>query len=342
MMPASFTLPRGSPSLLRSTPRLRRSSPRLLHVSPGFLRVDALIEALGHLGGAVVRVRLVGDDSSGMYSTGWYIAPKVVVLPGFAFPGIPSRRLIGRLQVLGGQGSAWSVIATEAPEIMGEGLLGHGRKEAAIAVLHLATSSPERVLPLCFDVPVEDDPVCLIQFPGGRPEAYASFGRVRSIAENLVAYDADTEAGSSGAPVLDSSWRVLGMHVGADFLKRENYGLSRSALLNALQACQWWPEIADHHKLANTAAAQAVLQASIPDPQPPGPDTILVRAAISASLDRKSLSAPERAALRDLVIDPKAAQWTLRPAERRRVIATVGSIEALRQHRRRTRRRKRH
>lgn len=325
----------------------------ILRAAPRIFQVDALIDGMRRLAGAIVRVRV---GQSGL-CTAWYIAPRVVVLPGFALPrDLRGAEAAGRVEVVGAQGrqwtETWSATSTEPPEFLGTGLLGQNLKEPALAVLHLTTPAPERVLPLCFDRPAEGAPVFLFHFPHGRPEIHASFGQILGRSEtgaysehllrsedDAFCYDADTEPGSAGAPILDSNLRVLGMHIGAGPEGKFNYGLPRSLLLTLLRASRWWPEIAAHQQLADTSAAEAVLRADTPESSRTMPEAILVRAAISPSLNPKSLSAAEREALRAAVVDGNAARWTLRPAERRRIIAAAGTIDALQPFRRGSRRR---
>jgi hypothetical protein len=309
----------------------------ILRSTRRILLVDDLVASLRRLADAVVRARLAapGQERPQQLSTGWFITPHLVVLPGFVFQDESGSGLARRDQVLGASDNGWSAVASEAPEILGKGVLnGAGGVPAdvsAVALLRIGEAAPERVLPLSFDEQREGDSVTLIQFPRGDPDPCASFGQVHSVAGSVINYDADTEPGSSGAPVLDGAWRVLAMHIGTDFKRKLNFGLSRAALLEVLQASRWWAEIASYHKLANVGAARAVLQESAPPPAPPGPELVRLRAAISASIAPESLSPQERDTLRELVIDPQAPRWVLRPPERRRVIAAAGSLDALRQ-----------
>ena len=76
-------------------------------------------------------------------------------------------------------------------------------------------------------------PVNIIQHPDGRPKQFC-------IRNNLVAaatptelrYFTDTLGGSSGAPVLDDSWRVVGLHRGATFVRGVSFQGREVASLN--------------------------------------------------------------------------------------------------------------
>jgi V8-like Glu-specific endopeptidase len=61
--------------------------------------------------------------------------------------------------------------------------------------------------------PRKDDYVFIIQHPEGGPKMIGlSHNLVRSVDDDVLQYWTDTKAGSSGAPVFDSRWRVVGLH----------------------------------------------------------------------------------------------------------------------------------
>lgn len=288
--------------------------------------VEQLVTELQRLTASVARMRVKGPTQSGGISSAWFLTPDIVIVPGFNFHRL---EFFDKIYVDGPAG--WQTEVVEAPELLGFGILLQASKDvAALALLKLSQSMPSRVLPLCFDNPMKGAPVCLVHFPDGVPSPSVSFGQVTQAASELVEYDADTRPGSSGAPVLDISWRVLAMHVGNDAGRLVNQGLSRAAMLNVLRGSKWWAEIASHHRLADDAAAQVALQAPTSEvPSPTWPGQALIRAAISPRIDPAALSEDERATLSDLVVDDTAEQWVLRPGERRRVIAGAGSLDAL-------------
>ncbi|GAA0451289.1 trypsin-like peptidase domain-containing protein [Streptomyces olivaceiscleroticus] len=85
----------------------------------------------------------------------------------------------------------WSVIRTSAPP------------PPTSAVLDLTAGSPPR----------ENDYVFIIQHPDGGPKMIGlSHNLVRHVDNDVIQYWTDTKAGSSGAPVFDSRWRVVGLH----------------------------------------------------------------------------------------------------------------------------------
>jgi V8-like Glu-specific endopeptidase len=61
--------------------------------------------------------------------------------------------------------------------------------------------------------PQIDDRVYIIQHPYGQPKKVAfQHNLVRDVAEDKIQYWTDTDLGSSGSPVFDETWRVVGLH----------------------------------------------------------------------------------------------------------------------------------
>jgi len=62
-------------------------------------------------------------------------------------------------------------------------------------------------------VPRPDDYVFIIQHPDGGPKMVGlSHNLVRYVDNNVLQYWTDTKAGSSGAPVFNNQWQVVGLH----------------------------------------------------------------------------------------------------------------------------------
>jgi trypsin-like peptidase len=272
----------------------------------------------GLQGAARSIVRVVGEQpfsqGTGGTGTGWFIAANLVVVAGFAVA--PNQRASKnlRVQTFDGEKLQWEAEIVGAPETLAHGLLPQAPTEAAVALLRVREERPECVLSLRFDLrPEEEESVTIIHFPEGKPSVGISFGRVRNADDLLISYDANTVPGASGAPVLDQQWRVVAMHVLADFNQKLNKGLTRSALLHALRQSPLWPEIARQHRIADDIAAQQKLQAGVVTPQSAAVDPVLIQAALSPSLDPQSLSEDEISRLRAHVADPGAKRWALRP-----------------------------
>lgn len=91
-----------------------------------------------------------------------------------------------------------------------------GDREHDWAVIRTAGPLPpsSAVLDLCGAAPPRrDDYVFIIQHPDGGPKMIGlSHNLVRYVDDNVLQYWTDTKAGSSGAPVFNSQWQVVGLH----------------------------------------------------------------------------------------------------------------------------------
>jgi V8-like Glu-specific endopeptidase len=302
---------------------------------------ERFAEGLAKAVRAVVRISLSGPGSSLFVATGWLLTPRLVMLPSYALdqsePDTNERRI--RVQAMSKGEPLWTEETVEAPEVVGPQMPeSHGRTEGAIALLRLEQPRGEP-LPLGFESLQAGDFVSVVQFAAARQGAVsASFGRLLAIEEPYLAYDADTEGGSGGAPVLDAGWTVVAMHVlgglpSGPEKRRANRGLSRAALVEALQQSRWWAEIAECHKLADVAAARSNLRPATASREPPDTSTTdrtLVAAALVASLDSASLKPAEADRLRSEVVEPGARRWVVRPEVRQAALQSVGSLAKLR------------
>ena len=108
-----------------------------------------------------------------------------------------------------GQTRQMTVVPCDAATIEGD-------RQHDWAVVRTAAAPPEasRVLKLRgAPAPQKDDYVFIIQHPEGGPKMIGlSHNLVRSVDDNVLQYWTDTKAGSSGAPVFNTGWQVVGLH----------------------------------------------------------------------------------------------------------------------------------
>lgn len=63
---------------------------------------------------------------------------------------------------------------------------------------------------------VSGDPIHMTQHPGGRPKEIVIFNNhLVNVYENFLEYTTDAEPGSSGSPLFNTSWQVVGLHQAA-------------------------------------------------------------------------------------------------------------------------------
>jgi hypothetical protein len=102
-----------------------------------------------------------------------------------------------------------SVASGDATTIMGE-------REHDWAVVRIATPAPGTAVPLDLigaPPPRVDDYVFIIQHPDGGPKMIGlTHNLVRYVDDDVLQYWTDTKAGSSGSPVFNKNWQVVGLH----------------------------------------------------------------------------------------------------------------------------------
>ncbi len=61
---------------------------------------------------------------------------------------------------------------------------------------------------------LEGEPVNIIQHPAGRPKeiAFRNNRLIKLVDDEIMTYSTDTDRGSSGAPVLNDQWELVGLH----------------------------------------------------------------------------------------------------------------------------------
>ena len=202
------------------------------------------------------------------------------------------------------------------------------RRGSRPALLRLRTPAPDSALALKAENLLENDIVLILHHPMGVVPPRLSIGRITGKSDIWLQYDASTEGGSGGGPILSPhDFSVAGMHVKA--VLPHNEGLSLGSMLAVLQKSEVWPEIAEYQKLVDvtrTAQSMSVKDAEVE----PVKDETLLSAALSWSFDPKSIPDEKRDEVKLLVNDPSAASWIMRATERQNLIRSAGGLEYLR------------
>lgn len=91
-----------------------------------------------------------------------------------------------------------------------------GEKDEDWAIIETETDIPDRYPILGLEtagLPEVDDRVYIIQHPYGMPKKVAfQHNLVRAVMEDRFQYWTDTDVGSSGSPVFNEQWEVVGLH----------------------------------------------------------------------------------------------------------------------------------
>ncbi len=305
-------------------------------------------EGLMRASRGVVRVTLLAQDRQTGFTTGWLVTDTLVALVADASTGPTALCSFAPEPDLVVRGEFVKVAAATA-ENQGPALLQLGdyndlqpirsrtAENPGPALLRLDRPFPDRVLTFGVEAPKPDDQVFLLHHPLGEPRQCLSIGRLTAVEGSWLRYDADTQPGSTGCPVFDQAWSVIGMHfrTSASYSSEPHYneGLSLAKVLQKLHASPAWGEVARHHKLANVAAALEALESRPETPAPVAPGNALVGAAVRWRFDPEALRQLDAEEVRPLVIDPSARFWALRAPERQRVLRAAGSLDLLRKAR---------
>jgi hypothetical protein len=180
---------------------------------------------------------------------------------------------------------------------------------------------------------VVEQPLILVHYPRGIQRARISFGRIVALEGAEILHDVGTQQGSAGAPLLAAdTLAVLGMHVGSYSDRSANLAVSIGTILESLRESPVWDEIARFHNLADVAVAKRNLgtPTSVSSDAPRQSDPGLIAAALQWNIDPTALNESLIANLTPLIADPDAATWVLSGADRRRLLTSAGSLDALR------------
>ena len=84
---------------------------------------------------------------------------------------------------------------------------------------------------------LENNDIFILQYPNGKDISF-SYGKIKSIENNnFLEYDASTENGSSGSPIIRKCnlKYIIGIHHSSDRIKKSNYGTSFDSILNNIE-----------------------------------------------------------------------------------------------------------
>ena len=276
---------------------------------------------LEHAAAAVFRIDRPGADPS--VCTGWAITDRLVVVPHFAV-------------IQSTVGDPFTCLAADGALSLSAHLVylpGNGGVMTHPALLELDQPRTGPPPSLEESAPTVGSQIVILHHPLGRLHTEISFGQVLAVQPDELHYDTNTSPGSSGAPVfIATTMAVVGMHVGYVTQPAPvNRASTLASVLDGLRSSPFWPQIAEQHKLANVGAAHAGPSVSLSaEKELVQPDATLLRAAVSWSLDPKTLEEAEREKLRPLVADSTQPRWSVPADERRRLLMQAGSLTALR------------
>ena len=87
------------------------------------------------------------------------------------------------------------------------------------------------LLPCINDIDYKDKDIYIVQYPEGKNLSYSQ-GKIKTIDNYELSYDASTKSGSSGSPILlKNTTEVIGIHKQGSNYKKENYG----TLINSIE-----------------------------------------------------------------------------------------------------------
>ncbi len=250
--------------------------------------------------------------------TGWLLTEKLVVIPDYI--GDEKTNFIC---------NPWYEKSPETIEARLVYRTSKGKGDTpAIIELNTPVKFPAQVLQI--QQPDIGDSVFIVHHPLGDVNSYLSFGKIIPIDLTLttITYDASTQPGSTGSPVINSSnGKIIGMHVKANPnpQQRANSGLTISFMLECFRKSAFWEEIIKYHKIADirSTATEEKIENNIGSTW----KNIHLKAALSWNLNRSSLSKQEQDELKPFIVDPSSHQWTIKPSDRQQILQSVPVAE---------------
>lgn len=280
--------------------------------------LGSFIEGSKKAASAVFKVEVKIKSSNVSIETGWLITDNLLVLAHG--DGGPVEENEAR--------SYYCRSSIDAEEVLADPIVNGNYRR--LQLLRLRKSLPDRAIPFLEQSLHASWQIFILHYAHGSTEISLSIGNLVSIQEQYILYDADTAPGSTGAPILNSDWKVIGLHHSGSVDRAANQGIRLSEILKELRHTPQWPEIVAYHKLADLGAV--VFEGLEKQGKKTGnaPGTDLLKFAVIWQFDPKSLPEPDRAGLEMLVSNPESRFWSLRVDERQRLIQSADSFEALR------------
>jgi hypothetical protein len=299
----------------------------IIHKNTPIVSASDLVDGLERaVRGLVQLVELPAEASprpTGRWASGWLVTGTLVVVPDHV------AYQFSRHECRVGDGSS-GLVSAEVVDPKTTGSFD-GRP----VLLRLACPAAGKPLALPTVQPAVSGSVFVLFYLDARPTPSVGIGQLLRVNGDWLQYDANTVPGSSGGPVFDMAWNLIGMHVKSGDQQEAqptyNEGMNLAGVLAHLRTSQAWPEIAAYHQLADVSAAVASLdRLAVDRAADPHPDVHRLRAAVLWRFAPEQFDRDTRDWLKPRVVNPAAVRWGLLPDERVRLLGVAGSLAALR------------
>jgi hypothetical protein len=207
----------GAPSFIEASDQISEPEALLFHddLTLEFGRIPWLVDILGRLrevGAAVCKLHSHRPGTS-QFGTGFRISEDRLLtnwhVLNFGGPATSVNAEFGFEDDGKGGGLTSTAFACDVATIVGDAALDW-------AVIRVADALPDAIPTISLAqaaVPVDGAPAFIIQHPGGERKRVGYVrNQVTQITDKVVQYLTDTQAGSSGSPVLDGDCRLVGLH----------------------------------------------------------------------------------------------------------------------------------